>query len=315
MDFRRVALLLSIFAFLAAGTSAYAQAESATDVGEIVVTARRAGAPIWSIESGESTLIVVGSIEGIPRDMAWRPEALEAAVSRADHILLPQQGRASFADLARLIWRARSAAFLPQGTTVADHVAPDWLARLEALKAGQNDRWRRSNLLLMAIELVREDAGLQRRGGPTAVAVVQRAARETGARPRPIGVVRGDDLVELLISAPPSRHLACLEASIRAAEAGPEATERRAEAWRALQVAEVMASPVEEALGRCWPWGDPELSVQLRDQWNGALHAALDRPGVTLAVVPLRVLAEEGGVLDALSTAGLEVVGPAWKAT
>ena len=36
--------------------------------------------------------------------------------------------------------------------------------------------------------------------------------------------------------------------------------------------------------------------------------------GVTLAVAPLRLLAEPGGVLDQLEAAGLDPAGPTWKA-
>ena len=36
-------------------------------------------------------------------------------------------------------------------------------------------------------------------------------------------------------------------------------------------------------------------------------------PGVTMGVAPIRLLADEGGVLDALEARGFEVVGPEWK--
>ena len=126
------------------------------------------------------------------------------------------------------------------------------------------------------------------------------------ASSRPMGV--------RFITAPPSAHLPCLQASIRAAEDGPGAAMARAEAWRRRQVVEVMAMPLEQALAQCWPWGDPALSVQLRDQWSAALDEALAQPGVTLAVVPLRVLAETDGALDQMRGAGLDVSGPPWKA-
>jgi hypothetical protein len=42
---------------------------------------------------------------------------------------------------------------------------------------------------------------------------------------------------------------------------------------------------------------------------------ALSQDGVTLAVAPLRVLAEPDGVLDTLEAEGFEIVGPAWKST
>ena len=46
------------------------------------------------------------------------------------------------------------------------------------------------------------------------------------------------------------------------------------------------------------------------------LEAACDtaRAWDSLAVAPLRLLAEAGGVLDRLDAAGFEIIGPAWKA-
>lgn len=313
----RILALSTLVLSLSVGATAQAQdgETPATTVDEIVVTARRTDAPIWEVTRGGSTLILVGAIEGVPRDMVWRTEALEAAAERSQRILFPQQGRASFADLGRMIWRMRTIAFLPDKTTTADHVPADWLARLETVK-GEDEAWRRTNLLFVADSLLREQAGLRSNsvsGAGVARDVVRRAARKAKVPIRSIGVVRGDEMVEMLITAPPAAHLPCLQASIRAAEDGPGAAAARAEAWRRRQVVEVMASPLEQALAQCWPWGDPTLSVQLRGQWIAALTHALEQPGVTLAFVPLRVLAETDGVLDQIEVARLEVSGPPWK--
>ena len=53
-------------------------------VEEIVVVARRAGLPMWTVETATGSVILVGAISGVPRDYAWRPEALEAATARAE---------------------------------------------------------------------------------------------------------------------------------------------------------------------------------------------------------------------------------------
>ena len=74
-----------------------------------------------------------------------------------------------------------------------------------------------------------------------------------------------------------------------------------------------MANPLEVALARCWPWADEELGTELRGQWTDAIYGATDAEGVTLAVVPLRVLAEPDGVLDQLERRGLGIAGPAWR--
>ena len=98
-----------------------------------------------------------------------------------------------------------------------------------------------------------------------------------------------------------------------AVEVGPDIVEQRGADWRRFDIPAVMANPLERALGTCWPWADQTLGSELRTVWVDAITTAQGEPGVTLAVVPLRVLAETGGVLDQLAGQGLDISGPAWK--
>lgn len=292
------------------------QEQEATTIEEVVILARRSGAPMWTVTRGDSTLILVGAITGIPRDLEWRPDDLEAAAARSQLILTPQEGRASVTDLLRVVWRIRTIARMPRGQTSADYLTPEWQARLEALMAGErNQDWREKSLLIVGFELMQDKAGYTgRRGGDDAMDVIRRAARRARVDTRPVGTVRGDELIDSLIEAPQSAHVPCVEAAIAAAEQGPDAARERAEHWRARRVAEVVASPIDRALNECWPWGDPEIAPQLHQQWAAAIETALISPGVTMGVAPIRLLAEEGGVLDGLEARGFEVVGPEWKA-
>ena len=319
--FRRPISLIALCIGLAAAPVAMAkttgqtpsQDERVDTVDEVVVVARRAGAPMWEISSGDSTVILVGAISGIPREFAWRPEALEAATARSQRILYPQEGRASLSDVFRLIWRIRTIARLPNGKTTADYLSPDMQARLEALKADdRNPAWRTQSFVGLSFDLL-EKAGFERRGGRGAADAFRRAARTAHVDGEPVGIVRGDELVDNLITQPPETYLPCLEASIRAAEAGPDGATARLEAWRSLQVEAVLATPLDKALNLCWPSGDPEIAPVLRGQWADAAKLGLTRPGVTMGVAPLRILAEPGGVLDQLEAQGLEIHGPIWR--
>lgn len=307
---------LSLLAGLPSPASAQTQDESATTVEDVVVLARRSGAPMWTVTRGDSTLILVGAISGIPRDLAWRPDDLEAAAARSQQILTPQEGRASVTDLLRVVWRMRTIARMPRGQTSADWLMPEWQARLEAVMAGErNQDWRQKSLLILGSDLLQDKAGhAGQRGGEDALDVIVRAARRARVEVRPVGTVRGDDLVDSLIEAPQSAHVPCVQAAIVAAEQGPDAARWRAEDWRASRVAEVVASPLDQALGQCWPWGDPEIAPRLHQQWAAAIETSLFSPGVIMGVAPIRLLAEEGGVLDGLKARGFEVVGPDWKA-
>lgn len=291
------------------------QDQEATAIEDVVVLARRSGAPMWTVTRGDSTLILVGAITGIPRDLEWRPDDLEAAAARSQLILTPQEGRASVTDLLRVVWRIRTIARMPRGQTSADWLTPEWQGRLETAMAGErNQDWRDKSLLILGFDLMQDKAGYAgRRGGDDALDVIRRAARRARVETRPVGTVRGDELIDSLIKAPQSAHVPCVEAAIAAAEMGPDAARQRAEDWRARRVADVVASPIDRALNQCWPWGDPEIAPQLHQQWAAAIETSLISPGVTMGVAPLRLLAEEGGVLDGLEARGFDLIGPAWK--
>ena len=306
---------LALVATLAGAAPAFAQdvalSQEEDRVEDIVVTARRAGAPMWTVERGGSTVILVGSIGGVPRDFVWRPEALEEATRRSQRILYPTEGRASMADVFRLLWRIRTIARLPEGTTSADYLPPDLQARLEVLMAGEGDAWRTKSFVALSLDLM-EKAGRERRTSG-AVDAVRKAAREARVSGEPIGIVRGDELVEGLISDPPAQYVPCVAAAVAAAEEGPAGAAERLEAWRSLRVPDVLATALDLAYDQCWPSGDPEIAPMLREQWREATQAALSQPGVTMGVASLRILAEPGGVLDQLEAEGLDVRGPDWK--
>ncbi|HZV84149.1 MAG TPA: TraB/GumN family protein [Brevundimonas sp.] len=295
--------------------AAHAQTSLAADVStldEVVVRARRAGAPMWAVERGDSVVILIGSIEGVPQGYDWRPEALEVAARESQRILYPMEARASPADLLRLLWRIRTVARLPSGTTIADHVPPDLLARIERLQADErSDSWRTGSMVGLSFDLLDEIPRGQRRSG--AAGVVRAAARAARVEGEPVGIVRGDELIDNLINLPPRAYLPCVEAATAAAEAGSAGAAARLDDWRSLRVPEVLANPVDVALNLCWPSGDPEMAPALRTRWAEAANVALGRPGVTLAVAPLRILAEPGGVLDQLEAQGLDPRGPVWK--
>ncbi|MFC5344053.1 TraB/GumN family protein [Brevundimonas staleyi] len=309
---RRAMAGLGLVLALAATTPVWAQDADEDRVEDIVVTARRAGAPMWTVERGDSTVILVGAISGVPRDFVWRPEALEEATRRSQRILYPTEARGSMSDVFRILWRIRTISRLPQGTTTADYLPPDLQARLETLMAGEGDGWRTKSFVALSFDLL-EKAGRERRTSG-AVAAVRDAARRARLSGEPVGIVRGDELVEGLISGPPAQYTPCIGASIAAAEAGPAGAQARLEAWRSLRVTEVLAAPLDQAYDLCWPSGDPEVAPAQREQWRAATQNALSQPGVTVGVAALRLLAEPGGVLDQLEAEGLDVRGPDWKA-
>ena len=308
-----LALIACVAAVVIAPPRVAAQ-EAETTVDEIIVTARRSGAPMWEVTRGGSTVLLVGAIQAVPTGIEWRPDALEQATRQSDRVYFPQQANVSPADIFRVIWRSRTLTRMPEGKTSADYLSPEWQARLDALEATYDEDWSRDSFLILSSELLSDRLGLRDRGRQEVGEVVRRAARRGRVPVTSIGTVRGDALIDDLLSRPPETWVPCIEASIAATEAGRAAVEARGRAWTRFDVPGVMASPIEVAMMQCWPWGDPTLGTLLRGQWISAVEGALREPGVTLAVAPLRVLAETGGVLDDLERRGFEIIGPDWRA-
>ena len=308
-------MTLSMLAVMPVQAQEHSAEADVVQVEEVVVSARRAGLPIWTVRKGdEGVLILVGMIREVPRGFEWRSEALESAVRRVDRVLFSQDMRASPADILRILWRARTIVMLPDGQTLDQVIPAEDYQRLVPLMADErNETWRRTRPLMVAMDLVRGKAGEDGSRDPRVERVAERAARRAGIKTHSIGVVRGNELVDSLISSAPETQLPCLRAAMAAAEYGDRAMADRAEAWRNLDVRAVLASPFDAVMDECWPWGDPAVRGRMRSEWVNAISTAIADEGVTLAVAPIRTLGEAEGVLDQLVAAGYEIDGPDWK--
>jgi hypothetical protein len=303
---------LALAALVLLASPLAAQDESAA-ADSIVVSAQRSGAPMWIIDGPRGTLVLVGEITAIPETTLWYPDRLEEATREADRVILGIRSRVSPGDVLRLIFGGSRITRLPDGTVAADYLDAGQMARLTALERLYDEDYSRRSLLMTSFDLFTRRLRFNRDTGPDASDVVRRAANRADVPAEPVGTVRGEDVLDKLAEADPRSHIPCLDAAMTAAEAGRGIVAQRADAWRTFDVPAVMANPLEMALGQCWPWADTEMGGELRGQWTEALARASETEGVTLAVVPLRVLAEEDGVLDRLQGRGLVISGPDWR--
>ncbi len=307
-------LLISLALALASVPLPAAAQETAPDsVEEVVVTARTSGAPMWTVRTELGVVLLVGEMRNVPKATSWYPDRLERAAGGAQRIILGTKAKVSPGDILRLIFAGGKLTKLPDDRTAADYLDVTRLAQLRALEARYEQDYSRRNFLITSFDLLSRRLAFSKDTGDDATDVVRRAARRGDIATRPVGEVRGEDMLDNLFAAAPETHLPCLDAAMAAAEIGPQIVTARGKAWTGFDVPGLMANPLEMALGRCWPWTDNQLGAELRGQWVIALDEAVKQPGVTLAVVPIRVLAEEGGVLDQLKARDLDISGPRWR--
>lgn len=293
---------------LAAQDSAPAESDNA-----IVVTAQRSGAPMWIVETPTGTVILVGEIRAIPKTTPWEPARLEEATRQADRVILGARPKISPGDIFRLMFSGGKLTKLPDKTVASDYLDAAQLQRLEALAAAHEEEYSRQSFLLTSFKMLREELRFNKDTARDASDVVKDAAEKADIAITRAATLRGEDVIDNLFEAPPQAHIPCLVAAMDAVEAGPQIVEERATNWRRFKIPAVMNNPLESALGQCWPWADETLGSELRTIWVDRIAEASAAKGTTLAVVPLRVLAEGGGVLDQLDARGFDIAGPPWK--
>jgi uncharacterized protein YbaP (TraB family) len=290
-----------------------AQDDPAPSENAIVVTAQRSGAPMWTIDTPSGTIILVGEIRAIPKTTPWQPERLEDATGQATQVILGARPKISPGDIFRLMFSGDKFTKLPDDKLASDYLGADQWARLEALGKAQEEDYSRQSFLLTAFQMLRKELRFNRDTARDASDVVKDAAEGANVPITRAATLRGEDIIDNLAEAEPQAHIPCLGAAMAALEAGPDIVEQRGADWRRYDIPAVMVNPLETALGQCWPWADETLGSELRTIWVERIAEASAAKGTTLAVVPLRVLAETGGVLDQLAARGFDISGPAWK--
>jgi len=305
---RKLPLALGLAALFAAPLAAQDAPENA-----IVVTAQRSGAPMWTIDTPTGTIILVGEIRAIPKATPWEPARLEEATKQADRVILGARPKISPGDVLRLMFSGSKFTKLPDKTVASEYLTPQQWARLSALGTAHDEDYARQSFLLTSFQMLRQELRFNRDTADEPSDVVRKAADKAKVPTTRAATLRGEDIIDNLADAPPAAHIPCLNAAMDAVEAGPDIVEKRASDWRRYDIPGVMANPLESALGQCWPWADETLGSELRTIWVDSIAEASTAKGTTLAVVPLRVLAESGGVLDQLGARGFDISGPEWK--
>jgi uncharacterized protein YbaP (TraB family) len=187
---RTALVLTALFVSVLAAPPALGQDADGTEVETVVVTARRAGVPVWRVSRGGSTLVLVGHMDAVPLGTAWNPDELNKAVSLADAVILPAKARVSPADFGRALFRHRSILGLPRGKTLNDYVSPRLSERLRILRTRGllDDNYLKTHPQSVGVALQRA-IGARDRGGPDAVAIVRQAAEAHRISAQPISVV------------------------------------------------------------------------------------------------------------------------------
>ena len=308
-------------ALLLIAPSAAAQAPSArpdpndpdaTLVQELVVMGRLPGPAWWRVTTadGASTVYVLGAPSVAPKHMAWDTATFERRLTDARSVILP------YAPLRVHLMGAPGALFsymrLRSGGPFEDRLDPATRARFVAARTrlGQPaDHYKVSNPLaagLLLLDDYREKTGLTNTDPTKLIKLLaQRQKVPIQQKSYDLGPLLG-----AVARTPPEAGRICLDEAISAVERGPGGVMAATRAWADGDVAGALES--ERSYERCLAAAPGALAFDTRAKTDQVIQieAALKTPGHAVAVVQLRPLLAQGGVLDRLREAGYVVKTP-----
>jgi len=282
----------------------------ATLVEELVVTARDAGPAWWRVSDEDSTVYVLGVPSVMPKGAGWDASVLERRLDGANRVILPFNNAS--VNLLTVPGAVISLVRLRSSTRFEETLPPDLARRFVAAReaAGQDaDRYKTKNGLAAALLLVSDYRDAAKLTAADPAKTIGRMAEARGVRVE-AKTYDAAPLLAAIVRTPEDAQRACVIAALSAIEAGPGSAETAARAWAWGQVRGALGG--ERTYERCIASapGARDLDARMKADVSASIARALREPGHSVAVVQLRPLLAEGGVLDRLQRQGYDVRTP-----
>lgn len=298
---------------LSFGTATAAPIEDpeGTVVDAFVVQAVEPGPAWWRVSDGDSIVYILGAPESpMPPGVTWDKRTVERRLAGANGLLMGSSMTAGLRDLPALL---KIRAQLKSKTPLEPGLSPALRARFVAARTrlGQPASKYAGWTPLVAGALIYGDSRDRKKGWSYTRAAVTQAAKKRkvkvtfSARYKAVPFARA-----AIAGLTPAIHQQCLESALEDIETSDARVRASAAGWARGDVAVALTAP--RNFDRCLLLlsGGAELwRRQSRDD-AAAIATALKKPGKAVAVIGLRRLLAEDGVLEQLRDKGFDVAGP-----
>ena len=286
-------------------------------VEELQVVARPPGPALWLAEKGAAKLYVVGSAPPLPHQLKWDSPRLNRAMDQASLVLVPPEASVGPLQVTKFFLTGgggvRYGAF---SKNLEDRLPADLKARFVSARerAGRTavpyKDWKPAVAGFILLSDFRQAAGLSE---AKPVSTIERMAKAKGVKVKAMSQYRLGPILASAGKLSDEANLACLSDALTELEYdGAHPTDIGTD-WANGDLASVRSRYSSSAAQRCVMRapGGPALLAQQIGQSADALNEALNRPGVTIAVVDLAFLLPANGVLDRLKASGATITSPA----
>lgn len=273
----------------------------------VAATPAAAEPAVWTVRDPDSTIVLFGSIHVLPRGMDWRPDALDAALDRADDLWFETDVGADRDAESGLLARREGtmpgsagliALLTPQGRDRLDRIAGRLgfaPAALDGFKPWLAD------VTLSVAALAAQGAGVNDGVERTLIEAAPRAERRT--------FETSAEQIAFFAGAPMADQLASLEDTLRQIDEDPGYYDRLIQAWAAGDTRAIEALGLDP-LRALSPILYDRLIVQRNRRWAEVIRQRLAGSGETVIVVGAGHLVGKDSVPALLRAEGVAVEGP-----
>lgn len=279
-------------------------------VQELVVVARDKGPAWWTVSDGDTTIYVLGVPSIAPKHMQWDRTVFERRLKGANAVILPfQDVRVRFTTSIGAAWNYLR---LKSSTPFEETLDPAERARFVEARTRLGQPARRygtKNPLAAGLLLLTDYRDRSNLTNSDPLKLIKGLARAAHV---PVWQKSYDIAPQLgaIIRTRPQAGRACLDEVIAQVRAGPSATLAATRAWAEGDVPAALEN--ERTYERCIALvpGAAAFDARVKSDQVAEIEQALKTPGHAIAVVQLRPLLSQGGVLDRLRAAGFTVKTP-----
>jgi len=306
-------------ALLAGTASAAAPGEAPvqdwSNVETVVITVGEGGPALWRVANGNSEVWILPTVSPVPKDLKWDTHSVAVLLKGANALLLPPKAEVGMFEGLWFAMTDMDTIEQPDGTTLEQTLPGPLKGRFVAARTRIGQDADRYDKFLGGVAAVRLESDYWSFAdltldGPQRT--IERLATNAAVRARPVATYPAMDVVHDVPKMTPAAHLACLDFALQDIATESAHAAPAAEAWSVGDLDGVKAHYSEIRLDDCWAQNSAYAGLReraFRDMTN-AIVAALQKPGKTVAVMPMGMFLRKGGVLERLQAAGLTVSGP-----
>lgn len=275
----------------------------------VLLTASPAAAepPVWVVKDADSTIVLFGAVHVLPKDLVWRPKALDAALAQADDLWFETPVDAdSQVEASRA---AQANGYLAAGQTLEALLTPggrDRLTRVTAklgLAPGALSRVRPwlADVTLGVIALNQQGASVD--------SGVERALAEAAPMAARKAFETPTQQIAFFADAPLADQLASLEDTLKQLDEDPGYYDRLIDAWARGDTQRLVTlglTPMKQVSLHLYD----ALIVQRNRRWVETITARMAGSGETVIVVGVGHLVGPDSVPALLRARGFMVEGP-----